>query len=181
MVPTETVYGLVARPTRELVAKIFELKRRPPEKSVQLLIPGIDHLERLGVPSRSAKTLADGFWPGPLTLVVEAREGAPDALVEGGRIGLRVPGHPIALDVLARCGPLAASSANRSGEETPADIEGVREIFGSDVDGYVDGGHIVGVGSTVVDVSGERALILREGPISSADVNGLVWGRFERP
>jgi tRNA threonylcarbamoyl adenosine modification protein (Sua5/YciO/YrdC/YwlC family) len=181
VVPTETVYGLAARPTEELVARLFELKRRPRDKSVQLLIPSIDAMAELGEPSPDAIVLAEAFWPGPLTLVVRASDAAPDALVDDCRIGLRVPGHALALDLLARCGPLAATSANLSGDPTPSAISDIHDLFGSSVDAYIDGGEIVGTGSTVVDVSRDEPRVLREGPISVPMLNARTGGRFEPP
>ncbi len=185
VVPTETVYGLAGKPTPEIVERIFELKRRPAGKPMQLLIPEALWLERLGAPSDAARTLAAAFWPGPLTLVVVANDEAPSALTSDGAIGLRVPAHPIALELLARCGPLAASSANESGQPTPSTIEEVREIFGAGVDGYLEGGGFDasadGRGSTVVDLTTSRPNVLREGSISAREVLRLLGARFDGP
>ena len=79
---------------------------------------------------------------------------------------MRVPAHPIALDLLARCGPLAASSANASGEPTPPTVDGVRSVFADAIDVYLDGGPAPGTASTVVSVTGEHPAVLREGPIT---------------
>jgi tRNA threonylcarbamoyl adenosine modification protein (Sua5/YciO/YrdC/YwlC family) len=170
VVPTETVYGIVGKPEPDVVARIVEVKQRPAERSIQLLVPGAEWLDRVSLPSSDARLLAAAFWPGPLTLVVWARADAPSAIVSadasGGTIGVRVPAHPIALELLARCGPLAASSANRSGEDTPPTVHGVRELFTTSVDAYLDGGPAPGTGSTVVDVTTERVSVLREGPVS---------------
>ena len=178
--PTETVYGLAVRPYADGVAKIFEIKRRPREKSVQLLVPDTTWLERLAVPTAEAAALADAFWPGPLTLVLPASAQAPGAVVADGTIGVRVPNHPIALEVLRRVGPLAASSANLSGEPAPTTADDIRSIFGDLVDAYLDGGTIVGTGSTVVDLTRSAIRVLREGPISIADVKSAVEGRLGR-
>lgn len=124
----------------------------------------------MGRRSPDAAALAEAFWPGPLTLVVAASDVAPGALAPDGTIGVRVPGHAIALDLLSRTGPLAASSANRSGEPTPATIAEIQAVFGDAVDGYLDGGTIEGTGSTVVDLTGSKPKVLRSGPISEVDV-----------
>jgi tRNA A37 threonylcarbamoyladenosine synthetase subunit TsaC/SUA5/YrdC len=100
--------------------------------------------------------------------------------VAHGTIGVRVPAHPVALELLARTGPLAASSANRSGEPTPATAEGIRALFGSHVDAYLDGGTIglsgSGSGSTVVDVTGSTLRILRSGGVPPGEVERVVRG-----
>ena len=176
VVPTETVYGLACRP--EHVAKIAQLKLRPVERSVQLLVPGAEWLSRVGHPNGVALALADAFWPGPLTLVVPAADDAPPTLVFDGTIGVRVPAHPIALELLARCGALAASSANETGEPTPSSVQEIRSIFGPRADGYLDGGEITGSGSTVIDVSGDALVVLREGPIMRSDIERIAEGGF---
>lgn len=175
VVPTETVYGLACRP--ENVAKIAELKQRSVERSVQLLVPGAEWLTRVGRPNELALALADAFWPGPLTLVVHSSADAPRALVFDGTIGVRVPAHPIAMELLALCGPLAASSANETGKPTPSTVLEIRSIFGPRADGYLDGGEISGSGSTVIDATDDIPVLLREGPIMRSDVERVTKGR----
>ncbi len=172
VLPTDTVYGLACAPER--VESIFEIKQRPPDRNVQLLVPDVSWLHRAGRASADAEALADAFWPGPLTLVVAASPGAPAALAGNGTIGLRVPDHDVALEVLARTGGLAASSANRSGDPTPATLAAIAEIFGDAVGALLDGGEIAGSGSTVVDLTGAEARILRAGPVSEADVTRVL-------
>jgi L-threonylcarbamoyladenylate synthase len=167
VIPTETVYGLAVRPDAQGVERIFEIKDRPQSKSLQLLIPDASFLDRLGHPSANARVLADTFWPGPLTIVVPSSGDAPDAVTADGTIGLRVPAHPLALDLLAQTGPLAASSANRSGEPTRSTVKEIRAIFGTSVDGYLDGEYIDGPGSTVVSFDGEEPIVLRAGVLSA--------------
>ena len=173
--PTETVYGLMGRPTQANVDRIREIKRRPAEKNIQLLIPDRSWLERMTVANAAAKALADAYWPGPLTLVLPGHPSAPDALCIDGTVGVRVPNHALALDLLDLCGPLAASSANRSGDPTPATLAEIAAILGAEVDGYLDGGTIEGSGSTVVGLV-DGLEILREGPLSTADVEAVVQG-----
>jgi tRNA threonylcarbamoyl adenosine modification protein (Sua5/YciO/YrdC/YwlC family) len=180
VIPTDTVYGLAARADRDdAVRRIAELKGRPDDKAFQVLIPAAVWIDRLGEPTGYAMLLAERFWPGPLTIVVRARPDAPAAPVSEGTIGLRVPAHPLALEILDRSGPLAASSANRSGRPTPSRVEAIRRLFGGGVDVYVDDGEVVGDASTVIDATGPQALIVREGSISAADVDAAVGGRFE--
>ena len=179
VIPTETVYGLAVRPDEAGVAKIFDIKGRASDKSLQLLVPDISWLDRLARPTPDARRVAEAFWPGPLTLVLLASDDAPRAVVRDGTIGLRQPAHPLALELLARTGPLAASSANRSGDHPLPSVAQIREVFGDRVDAYLDGGYIDGASSTVVAMTGTEVEILRSGAISHADVKSIVAGRFE--
>jgi L-threonylcarbamoyladenylate synthase len=174
VVPTETVYGIAGKPEAGVVARIFDVKQRPAEKSIQLLVPGAEWLDRVAYASSGARSLAAAFWPGPLTLVVMARDDAPSAVVANGTIGVRVPAHPVALELLARCGPLAASSANLSGRATPPTAGGVRDVFGDAINVYLDGGPVTGTGSTVVGATSEGVDVLREGPITSEALGSVL-------
>ncbi len=151
------------------------MKGRAADKAMQLLVPDPTWLERLGTPTDVARRLAERFWPGPLTLIVRASEAAPARLVSDGTIGVRVPAQESCTAILARSGPLAASSANRSGEPTPADIGSIRSLFGDGVDVYVDGGLIDGPASTVVDLTAPNgARIVREGAISADEIESVL-------
>jgi tRNA threonylcarbamoyl adenosine modification protein (Sua5/YciO/YrdC/YwlC family) len=162
VIPTDTVYGLAARfDDATAVRRIYELKGRPSDKALQVLVPDEGWLDHLGAPSASAHVLAQRFWPGPLTIVVASGSET---------IGLRVPANEVTLELLKRTGPLAATSANQSGRQTPGDIESIRTLFGDGVDCYVDGGRIDGTASTVVDTTRGGAEIVREGAISSVDI-----------
>lgn len=163
VIPTDTVYGLAAKAGHDVaVNRIYALKGRPREKALQLLVPDVSWLDRLGRPSEAVRVLAERFWPGPLTIVVP---GHTDEAV-----GLRMPDHPLALDVLASAGAVAATSANRSGAETPRDAASIRELFGEGVDVYVDGGTIDGLASTVVDMTGAEPRVLREGAVTADEI-----------
>lgn len=170
VVPTDTVYGLAAcADDADAIDRIYELKARPRDKELQLLIPDAGWLDRLARPSSAARRVAERFWPGPLTIIVPAVDGdAP--------VGVRVPAHPIALDLLARVGAVAATSANRSGEPTPRDIGAIRELFGDGVDLYLDGGAITGAASTVVDLTGTDPEIIREGDVTRAAIERVLEG-----
>lgn len=180
VIPTDTVYGLAASSDHpDAIERIFRIKGRSTEKALQLLVGGGEWLERLGRPSDEARALAHRYWPGPLTLVIEAREEVPSPLTRDGKVGLRVPDHPVARQIIARVGVVVASSANRSGEATPDDLASIRSLFGENVDAYVDGGRIESRASTVVDMSGPSAVMKREGAIPTEEIVRALELGFE--
>lgn len=177
--PTETVYGLGADASRpDAVARIFRAKGRPPAHPLIVHLPSAEHSSRWArrVPE-AAERLADRFWPGPLTLILEKRDDVPDA-VTGGQptVGLRVPDHPMALALLgAFGGGLAAPSANRFGSVSPTTAEHVRHELGGAVDVILDGGPCaVGVESTILDLSGSTPRLLRPGGVSRAELEAVL-------
>lgn len=179
--PTETVYGLGADAGNEAaVRRIFSAKQRPADHPLIVHLPDASHLPRwaAAVPETAAR-LAAAFWPGPLTLVLKRAAGVLDA-VTGGQdtVGLRVPFHPLALDLLrAFGGGIAAPSANRFGRLSPTSAAHVRAELGDAVDLILDGGACeVGIESTIVDVSGALPRLLRPGGVG-LDALAEVIGR----
>ena len=174
-VPTDTVYGIAARIDRpEGIARLFSLKGRRREVAIAVLVGDVGQAAAMGLLSPEARRLAAAFWPGPLTIVVDRPRPGPgdpppaDIGGDGRTIGLRVPDHPALLALLAATGPLATTSANRSGFPTPASIEGVVAVFGDGVAVYLDGGPSPGgPPSTVVRDGGGALTVLREGPIGA--------------
>ncbi len=169
--PTETVYGLGADARNpEAVARIFAAKGRPADHP--LIVHLVDAGQLAGwareVP-KAAWQLAEAFWPGPLTLVLPRLAGVSDAVTGGlDTVALRVPGHPVALALLAAFdGGIAAPSANRYGCVSPTSAEDVREELGEGVDLILDGGRCpIGIESTIVDLSSATPRILRPGKIT---------------
>jgi L-threonylcarbamoyladenylate synthase len=177
--PTETVYGLGADASNPAaVAKIFAAKRRPADHPLIVHLPGDAHIERWArdVPD-VAYELAEAFWPGPLTLILKRQPGVPDA-VTGGQdtVGIRVPGHPLALELLREFdGGIAAPSANRFGRISPTTAEHVREDLGAAVAMVLDGGPCrVGIESTILDLSGAQPAILRPGMIGIEAIANIL-------
>jgi L-threonylcarbamoyladenylate synthase len=173
--PTETVYGLGADASNpKAVKKIFDAKGRPADHPVIVHLPDATHLSRWTLEiSEAANTLAQRFWPGPLTLVLPRAANVSDLLTGGqNTIGLRVPAHPLALALLGEFGSgIAAPSANRFGRLSPTTAEHVRHELGDKVHLILDGGPCdVGIESTIVDLSESRPAILRPGKISSSEV-----------
>lgn len=177
--PTETVYGLGADAANDAaVAKIYRVKGRPAGHPLIVHIGAAGQLARWArdVPE-SARKLAERFWPGPLTLVLRRSPEVHD-LVTGGQdtIGLRVPGHPLALELLhAFGGGIAAPSANKFGRISPTTAEHVRRDLGDEVDFILDGGPCeVGIESTIVDLSRGHPVLLRPGRVGAADIAAVI-------
>jgi L-threonylcarbamoyladenylate synthase len=182
--PTETVYGLGADAANPAaVAKIFAAKGRPQDHPLIVHLAGAAQLDAWArdIPAYAFE-LAEAFWPGPLTLILKRQPGVPDA-VTGGQdtVGLRVPGHPLALELLrafggADGGGLAAPSANRFGRISPTTAAHVRAELGDAVAMVLDGGPCqVGIESTILDCTGRAPRILRPGMVG-APALGRVLG-----
>jgi L-threonylcarbamoyladenylate synthase len=177
--PTETVYGLGADASNPAaVAKIFSAKGRPQDHPVIVHLADISLLDAWAVEiPRAARLLAARFWPGPLTLILRRAPGINDA-VTGGQdtIGLRVPLHPVAQQLLRNFGAgIAAPSANRFGRVSPTTAQHVEDEFGGSIELVLDGGACeVGIESTIVDLSRGRAVLLRPGRIGMADIAAVL-------
>lgn len=168
---TESSYALGALATDEkAVKRLYELKKRPAEKPLPLIVGDMDTLESIAaeIPPR-AKDLMKRFWPGPLTLIFEARENIPALLTGGtGKVAVRIPGKSAALDLaMALKLPVTATSANPSGKPPAEDPYAVISYFGEKIDMIVDTGKAPGGRpSTIVDVTVTPPEILREGSVS---------------
>jgi L-threonylcarbamoyladenylate synthase len=168
--PTDTVYGIgVALDTPGGIERLFAAKRRPPDKGIMLLLADAEQAARIGEMGPAAAALAEAFWPGGLTVVVPQRPGVtlPDVLTGGSKtIGLRVPDHPSPRALAVAVGPFPVTSANVSGVAEASDAAGLVAQLGEHVDLVLDGGQAHGgPASTVVDCTGARPRILREGAI----------------
>jgi L-threonylcarbamoyladenylate synthase len=173
--PTETVYGLGADAGNPAaVRRIFETKGRPSTHPVIVHIADAVQLANWAreIPA-AARVLAKRFWPGPLTVILKRAESVSD-VVTGGQdtVALRVPAHPVAQQLLARFGGgIAAPSANRHGRVSATTAEHVRREFGAQVECVLDGGEArIGIESTIVDLSGAAAVLLRPGWITAAEI-----------
>jgi L-threonylcarbamoyladenylate synthase len=177
--PTETVYGLGADALdATAVARIFAAKGRPSYNPliVHVAAPAAARALVLRWPDAAAR-LAEAFWPGPLTLVLPKRPEVPDGVTAGlGSVAVRVPAHPVALALLVAAGrPIAAPSANRFTELSPTSAEHVIKALGDRVDVVLDGGPAtVGIESTVLDLTGDRPVLLRPGMLSRERLVAVV-------
>lgn len=171
--PTDTVYGVGALAfDGKAVESIYAAKDRPVEKAIPILIGDSGDLERVGIDiPESARKLAARFWPGPLTILVPKRADLPQAVSASSTVGVRVPDHGIARALLRAAGPLAVTSANISGAQSPVTAQDVYEQLEGRIALIIDGGRTPGgVPSTLVDCTVQELKVLREGPITLDDL-----------
>ena len=171
--PTDTVYGVGALAfDGTAIESIYAAKDRPVEKAIPLLIGEVKELEKVAVEiPEVARRLAYRFWPGPLTILVPKRADLPEAISATATVGVRVPDHKSARALLQAAGPMAVTSANISGEESPVTAEQVHQQLGGRIPLIIDGGRTPGgVPSTLVDCTDPDLKILRKGPIGFAEL-----------
>lgn len=167
--PTETVYGLGAKVfNEEAISKIFAAKNRAPGQSLLVHISKIEQVSEIAAEiTKDARLLMESFWPGPLSIILTANRQVP-LTVTGGKntVGLRMPSHPMAKNLIDITGPLAATSANRSGRPSPLTAEHVKEDLDGRIAAILDGGStVLGIESTIIDISKEPYTILRLGGV----------------
>jgi L-threonylcarbamoyladenylate synthase len=177
--PTETVYGLGAHALNpEAVARIFAAKGRPATNPVIVHVPDAAAARALSSAWPAvADSLAERFWPGPLTLIVPAQDTVPSEVRAGlASVGVRVPAHPVALALLRAAGvPIAAPSANRSNQLSPTTAAHVRDGLGEAAGVILDGGPTdVGIESTVLDLTGPTPKVLRPGGITREQLEAVL-------
>jgi tRNA threonylcarbamoyl adenosine modification protein (Sua5/YciO/YrdC/YwlC family) len=163
--PTDTVYGIGVDPEQEAALhRLYRAKGRPEEKPIPILAASMSDARGIGmVPPEVAR-----YWPGGLTVVVRRMPATPHWIGDPGKgtVAIRVPNHPSTLELLARSGPLAVTSANRSGEPPAGDDTAARAALGDAVAFYLPGMGSGGAASTVVDLTGRTAVVLRPGPVA---------------
>lgn len=181
-VPTETVYGLAGNGLDvSAVEAIYDVKGRPAVKPLSLMVPDQHAMEQCceEIPA-AAHILADRYWPGPLTIILKAKNVVPEIVRAGGKtVGLRCPDHPATLETLRLAQvPFAAPSANPSGEPSPKTAEDVLRYFDGKISAVIDGGPCgIGLESTIVDLSQTPFRILRNGALPEREIwNALIDG-----
>jgi L-threonylcarbamoyladenylate synthase len=174
VVPTDTVYGLAARPAdADAVQAVFRAKGRPEGIQLPVLAASLEQVRALGVDvTPAALALARWWWPGPLTMAFgfDARSERPAWLAGRDEVAVRIPDHDFLRALLARTGVLVVTSANPHGAPTPRTALDVAASLGPSVDLVVDGGRLHDVPSTLVNVRGTEPVVEREGAISRAEV-----------
>lgn len=182
-VPTDTVYGLAVDPLQVgAVQALFDLKGRPRSKPIGLLSDSLEHFQALVDVTAVVEDLVAGHWPGPLTLVARSLVPLPDWVGDHERhtVAIRVPDHALARELFSLTGPLAVTSANRSEHKPAISAEEARAFFGDAVAFYLPGRCPGGTSSTVVDVTVDPPMVLREGPVEWKAKNGK-WKVPKRP
>ena len=179
VLPTETVYGLFAQAlNEEAVERVYELKRRPRDKALNL---NVASLEEIYAFSKNQPTYLDqlyqAFLPGPLTIILQANDQVPTWINSGmDTVGFRIPKHLVTLDLIRKYGPLIGPSANLSGKASGTSFQQIMMDFQEQVSGVEDDAALTGQDSTILDLSGEKALILRQGAITREDILARVSG-----
>jgi len=180
VVPTDTVYGLAARPAdADAVQAVFRAKGRPEGIQLPVLAASLEQVRALGVDvTPAALALARWWWPGPLTMAFgfDARSERPAWLAGRDEVAVRIPDHDFLRALLARTGVLVVTSANPHGAPTPRTALDVAASLGPSVDLVVDGGRLHDVPSTLVNVRGTEPVVEREGAISRAEVADALGG-----
>lgn len=169
--PTDTVYGVAADPFQEAaVARVYEAKARPRELALSIAVADVAEVFRLGERNALAEAFCTKNLPGPYTVLLRASPYAPKVLVnKDGLVGLRVPNHPIPRLLAKAYGPITTTSANRHGQPSPTTCEEAKAQLADAVELYVDAGPTpLGQESTVVDLSGAKPRIVRQGALPRA-------------
>jgi L-threonylcarbamoyladenylate synthase len=177
--PTDTVYGIgVALDAERGIERLFEVKRRPPDRAIMLLLAEAEQAAEVGIFGAAARVLAAAGWPGGLTLVLPQRPDVtlPEVLTGGAAtIGVRLPDHPSPRALAAAVGPLPVTSANLSGAPTALTAAAILADLGAGLEVVLDGGPARGgVPSTVIDCSVERPRVLRDGAIPAAALAAVL-------
>lgn len=171
--PTDTLYAVGARARDpSAVRRLYAIKRRPPTQPVVLLVAEASQVPQWAVVTPQAEDLMQRYWPGPLTLVLLRRPGAPVVGAGGSTFAFRAPAHPVALELLRGLRePIASSSANQAGAPPPADAASVQTALDQELDLILDGGPARhGQPSTILDLSTPQPRLVRQGVIPEADL-----------
>ena len=173
VLPTETVYGLFAKALDEkAVDHVYQLKCRPRDKALNLNVASIDDILYFSKHQPAyLKNLVDAFLPGPLTIILEANDRVPYWVNSDlATVGFRMPSHPVTLDLIREFGPLIGPSANISGHASGVSFKEILKDFDQEVLGLEDDSFLTGKDSTILDLTGKKVRILRQGSITQKDI-----------
>ena len=177
VLPTETVYGLFAQAlNEEAVERVYELKQRPRDKALNLNVASLEEIYAFSKNQPGyLEQLYKSFLPGPLTIILQANDRVPAWINSGMEtVGFRIPNHPVTLDLIRKYGPLIGPSANLSGKVSGTSFQQIMMDFQEHVSGVKDDVALTGQDSTILDLSGEKALVLRQGAITREDILAQV-------
>jgi len=177
VLPTETVYGLFAQAlNQESVERVYELKRRPRDKALNLNVASLEAIYAFSKnPPSYLDQLYQAFLPGPLTIILQANDRVPAWINSSLKtVGFRIPNHPVPLYLIQKYGPLIGPSANLSGKASGTSFQQIMMDFQEEISGVEDDAALTGQDSTILDLSGEKAIILRQGAITREDILAQV-------
>lgn len=177
VLPTETVYGLFAQAlNEEAVNHVYQLKQRPRDKAMNLNVSNLNDIYFFSQNSpHYLEKLYNRFMPGPLTIILKANDNVPFWVNSGlDTVGFRLPNHEQTLRLIAETGPLIGPSANVSGQESGKEFTKLLSQFSEKLEGIADDEALTGIDSTILDLSGPRARILRQGSISREEIQKAI-------
>lgn len=177
ILPTETVYGLFAQAlNEEAVNRVYQLKQRPRDKAMNLNVSNLNDIYFFSQnPPHYLEKLYNRFMPGPLTIILKANKKVPFWVNSGlDTVGFRLPKHEKTLRLITETGPLIGPSANVSGQESGKEFTKLLSQFSEKLEGIADDEALTGIDSTILDLSGDKAKILRQGSISREEINAAV-------
>lgn len=177
ILPTETVYGLFAQALNEdAVNHVYQLKQRPRDKAMNLNVSNLNGIYFFSQnPPHYLEKLYNRFMPGPLTIILKANNNVPFWVNSGlNTVGFRLPKHEKTLRLIAEAGPLIGPSANVSGQESGKKFSDIQTQFSEKLEGIADDEALTGIDSTILDLSGPRARILRQGSISREEIQAAI-------
>ncbi|HEL2099557.1 threonylcarbamoyl-AMP synthase [Streptococcus suis] len=177
ILPTETVYGLFAQALNEdAVNRVYQLKQRPRDKAMNLNVSNLNDIYFFSQNTPFfLEKLYNRFMPGPLTIILKANEKVPFWVNSGlDTVGFRLPNHEQTLRLISETGPLIGPSANISGNESGKKFSDIQAQFPVDLPGIEDDQALTGIDSTILDLSGQKARILRQGAISREEIQEAI-------
>lgn len=177
VLPTETVYGLFAQAlNEEAVNRVYQLKQRPRDKAMNLNVSNLNDIYFFSQnPPHYLEKLYNRFMPGPLTIILKANKNVPFWVNSGlDTVGFRLPKHEKTLRLIAETGPLIGPSANVSGQESGKEFTKLLSQFSEKLEGIADDKALTGIDSTILDLSGPKARILRQGSISQEEIQAAM-------
>ncbi|HEM2832677.1 threonylcarbamoyl-AMP synthase [Streptococcus suis] len=177
ILPTETVYGLFAQALNEdAVNRVYQLKQRPRDKAMNLNVSNLNDIYFFSQNTPFfLEKLYNRFMPGPLTIILKANKNVPFWVNSGlDTVGFRLPNHEQTLRLISETGPLIGPSANISGNESGKKFSDIQAQFSVDLPGIEDDQALTGIDSTILDLSGQKARILRQGAISREEIQKAI-------
>ncbi|HEM4137719.1 TPA: threonylcarbamoyl-AMP synthase [Streptococcus suis] len=177
ILPTETVYGLFAQALNEdAVNRVYQLKQRPRDKAMNLNVSNLNDIYFFSQNTPFfLEKLYNRFMPGPLTIILKANDNVPFWVNSGlDTVGFRLPNHEQTLRLISEAGPLIGPSANISGNESGKKFSDIQAQFSVDLPGIEDDQALTGIDSTILDLSGQKARILRQGAISREEIQKAI-------